>query len=459
VRIRAERGRLFLLPSGVAFCVGAEIVAAAWLAAPQPAYYLIRPVVVVAVLAVVVGMAASVFGRSSGPVALFAMFWLLIPGSGLAIATAVLLAGLVVWRLWHHRPLDVQAPVAVAAAVFLVAGLLPVIPLLSWSSSARAESEDALPQFLILVDGYPRADSLAELGVDVGGFVDALEARGFDHYPEATSKHDTTWQTLTLMFAGVDAPDRTPTVSEKRNARMSWRLPDGFAVIAPPQGSVTLPHLTPLNPGGLTILDAALLQDSAAASLVGGYIMDGLRARLNDSLDLLTTTDKRRVFAHLLAPHIPFLYDGDKSLDVVDCWPSCNPLNMSVDSAGVGGYLEWLNPRLIKAIDAILTNHPDAEIVIFSDHGGRFDPANSDEWHRVFLASRTPSRPQLFAKNPHPRAIIPHISSVGNPLPPAETFRPPIEKPSERWPLSERGLSFLLQPFCYQTPEKSFGTA
>ena len=64
--------------------------------------------------------------------------------------------------------------------------------------------------YLVLLDGYPRIDSLGELGIDNQPFIDELAVRGFDHYPEAGSAHGYTNLTLADMFAGeVVGPSTT----------------------------------------------------------------------------------------------------------------------------------------------------------------------------------------------------------------------------------------------------------
>lgn len=395
---------LIVVSVTTAFCVGGGMVLSTFMAAPQPVSHLLRPLIAVVLVAVLVGVVAQVFGRTSNFAAGAMSAWLVHPWSNMAAATAALVGVMIVWRLWHQRTPDVQIPVAVGAAVFLVAGALPVIPLISWSTPAHASEPDN-PVFLILLDGYPRADTLSSLGVDISGFVDDLEERGFDHYPSATSRYYLTEHTLTYMTTGISPPiDAT-----KRAMRDSWRLPAGFVAVAPPVGSATIPNVPVLNPGGLTMLDVALLRGSLAAPFVGDYVMDGMRSQLDRSLDVLATTNESRVFAHLLAPHIPFLYDGEKPRGMPGCWPDCNPFNpfdMTVNPVEIGGYLEWLNPRLLETVDAIIANHPTAEIVLFSDHGGRFDAENVEEHRRVFFAARTPGRPDLFADSPHPRAVL-----------------------------------------------------
>lgn len=68
--------------------------------------------------------------------------------------------------------------------------------------------------------------------------------------------------------------------------------------------------------------------------------------------------------------------------------------------------VEPLNPRLLEAVDSILERKPEATIVLFSDHGARYSLADPDEWHRSFLAARTPEHPALFADRPTPAGLL-----------------------------------------------------
>lgn len=406
----------YLRGSAVALSIAAGMVFAEFTVEPRPIDYLLRPLLFVAVLSIAVGLVAGHSGKAHLLVAAFVTAWFVQPGSPVAIGIAGITAALILYRLVRSTVVDVDKPLLIGAAVFLAAGVMPVVPLISWSTPAQAAG-GGKPTYLILLDGYPRADTLAGLGVDISPFLDELEQRGFDLYPDATSHHRWTYRTLTLMTTGQPmAADDWGTAAERKAARDSWRLPDGFVAVAPPAGSVTIPGVPVLNPGGPTLFEATLLQDSAVAGLSDDWIMDGFRYQLNRSLDLLGSTDEPRVFAHLLAPHTPFLYDAQgQPMPAPECWPNCitmeiraRDLEITVDewASGTAGFLAWLNPRLLEAIDSILDRYPDAEIVLFSDHGGRFDESDQDEWHRTFLAARSPTRPGLFTGSPHPGSIL-----------------------------------------------------
>lgn len=406
----------YVRPSAAALCVTAGIVFAEFSAEPRPVGYLVRPLIAAIVLSGVVGLAVSFLNGASVVAAMFLAAWLTQPFSSVALGLAFVVMVLIVYRLVRRRTFDADKPLLIAAAAFLLAGVVPVVPLISWFTPMQ-EAAEGVPTYLILVDGYPRADTLAALGVDISPFLDELEARGFDLYPDATSHHSWTYRTLTLMTTGQTmTSDDWGSAGERKAARDSWRLPNGFVAVAPPVGSVTIPGVPVLNPGGPTLFEAGLLQDTALAGWFGTWIMDGLRYQLNRSLEILGSADESRVFAHILAPHTPFLYDAHgRPMPPPECWPDCVTLEIRTDelgvtvdewAAGLGAYLSWLNGRLIETIDEIVARRPDVEIVLFSDHGGRFLESEQEEWHRTFLAARTPKRPGLFANSPHPGSIL-----------------------------------------------------
>jgi hypothetical protein len=146
-----------------------------------------------------------------------------------------------------------------------------------------------------------------------------------------------------------------------------------------------------------------------------------LRAHLDDSLRELVTTEARRVIAHLVSPHPPFLFSATNDPDYPQCWPMCDAFEtrfenldipLSTWSRLMSEQVHALNPRLLGAIDSIVLAHPDAVIVIFGDHGGRISADDTEEWHRPFLAARTPDYPWLFAREPGPDAILRILSET-----------------------------------------------
>jgi hypothetical protein len=169
-----------------------------------------------------------------------------------------------------------------------------------------------------------------------------------------------------------------------------------------------------VSAGGLNDFEVRLLGTSIAGMMTREWTADvvagSLRGHFEESLRLMVESTASRTFAHVLAPHPPFLYAGGLSA----CWPGCDifdvaasKLEISVDEWAdrMDGQLRAVNERVLAAVDQLLGDHPDAVIVLFSDHGGRYD-LELDEVHRSFLAARTPDHPGLLADEPHPHAVL-----------------------------------------------------
>lgn len=408
-----------LLPALAALFVAGGIVISDFLVEPQPLHYLLRPLLAIAAISLVVGLLASFFDTAAVPVAVLIVVWF-VDMSPVLIVAAVVLVVVVVYRLIRKETLDLSLPILAAAAVFFVVGAFPLLGVPRTTTVDSSSDEPA--RFLILLDGYPRADTLQELGVDISGFIEGLEARGFDYYPNTTSHHTRTYRTITYMLTGeAMAGDDWGTADERRQAREAWYLP-GYVTIAPPFGSAVFLNNPVLNPGGFTIFEAELLARSALRHWVGDWVMDGLRNQLDRSMEILASTEEEQVFAHLLAPHTPFLYTAEGEAEMVECWPVCSPVDIDAATfgytnedwaGGIAEYLSWLNPRLLETVDAIQANHPKAEIVLFSDHGGRFDDTNGAEWHKTFLAGYTPQRPGVFGTDPRTEQIVEILERAG----------------------------------------------
>lgn len=355
----------------MAFAVAAGVAMARY--GDAPVDFLTRPLLAAAVLGVVVGSLSTAAKHPATVAALVTLVVVDVLWGVLATA----LAG-VVWLVARIRQVNVNpdSAVTVGALTFFLVGAIPITPALWSSTTTEASTSPDNPVFLILLDGYPRIDSLADLGIDNSGFVAALEARGFDHYPNAYTLQGSTKETLTDMLGDP------------------WRLPSGFVAVASPMGDVAIPDTPTIGHVKISDLEIALIADSIAGPFTENLVMDGLRSHLVKSLDVLASTDERLVFAHIMSPHPPFLWGASYA-----CWPGCNIFVSTIEQSGMtlddwakgmSQTLDHLNPKLIDTVDSIIARHHDATIVLFSDHGGRYSITESDEWLRTFLAVRGP---------------------------------------------------------------------
>ena len=98
---------------------------------------------------------------------------------------------------------------------------------------------------------------------------------------------------------------------------------------------------------------------------------------------------------------------------MADCWPNCGIFRVTPITLGIS-LEEWVsrmerqlsavNGRVIAAVSEVLARHPDAVIVLFSDHGGK--SGGAAESRHTFLAALTPGQPRLFEAEPHPHALL-----------------------------------------------------
>lgn len=360
----------------------------------QP-HFLARPLLVVLLLSAGLAL-VSLLARSCAVAAALVLAGVIIAPHVAVLAGAMGLATLTALRLLRLQTWDLQRPALIVVAVlWTVSAGRAALATETGGGKLATLRDNGSPTYLILVDGYPNPATMTGRGVDLKPFISELEARGFDLYPDARTPHLSTRAVLTEMFNGMTAPA-------------------GFALIDSPIGHVRLDghHL---GPDVVSDFEVDLIGRSAAPVLAPAatreVVAAALRRHFDESLTLLSTTDEFKVFAHLLAPHAPFILDGEP---MPNCWPGCQPFNGHLDQLGITA-AEWnerlarqldaLNGRLLTTIDAIIERRPDAVIVLFSDHGMHptHDP---DALRRIFLAGRTPDRPMLFEDEPTPAGIV-----------------------------------------------------
>ncbi|HEX9738732.1 MAG TPA: hypothetical protein VGA91_05820 [Candidatus Limnocylindria bacterium] len=410
----------FLAGAAVAWLIMAGIVVGRFADEALPASYLIRPLAVAAALAVVIGVGTIVSGRHAAVTAAGAALLLSLAKPATALVLIGVIIALELLRRRRGLPVDSRRPVLVLAAVFFGVGFLRAAPLIDLPTAGEQVVLDGPPAYLILVDGYPRMDTLAALGIDNGPFVAALEEQGFDHYPNAHSVHGYTHKTLLAMLTGEVVQDGPSDAAEKRAIRARLLVPPGFTAIDPPVGHVTLSDGVHVDAGGITDFEAHLLAQSAAGTVLPdwtwAFLVSNLRIQLDDELDLIETSDSQQVIVHLMSPHPPFLFArGGTSAAKRGCWPDCLLFDSTIENLDISadewarrmeGQLDGLNARLLETIGRLLSAHPDAVIVLFSDHGGRYTFEEPEEWHRSFLSARTPGHPGLLSAEPRPDVIM-----------------------------------------------------
>ena len=291
--------------------------------------------------------------------------------------------------------------------------------------------------YLILLDGYPRGDVLAEtFTFDNAPFSDALEDRGFSVSPGARSNYRKTWATLASMFNGryLEELIGDQPVPNDPATQMRWvhslindgRMLDvfrerGYSIVTVPSAFTSAALLTSdttIDHGYVNELEANLIGRSPWAHLfrreADAMLGSAHRWATLDALDVAAeiaesnSEQPRFAFIHVLSPHTPFVLGDDLNQPphLAPCFPaSCSVWDATMAEIGIDfqeyrarliEQIRALNDRIVDTMDRIIAADPDGIVVLMSDHGSRYAMSDRQEHFKTFLAARAPGHDPLF---------------------------------------------------------------
>ena len=459
--------------------IAAAIVLTAWLDAAVSPYVAFRPLAVAILVAAALTGVAALITRSwqlggIAATAIIAVLWsrqLIEAASGIvgragpvvAVVWVALIAAVIALvvllgrrRHWTREGVTVglnraAALLVVAAIGFgLISGRLPAlvgdlrqgVPLDAWSGEGDASQPD---MYVILLDGYPRADVLDyAFDIDNSAFIEALAERGFDVADAAHS--DYLWTHVSVpsalnldyvedippMAAFIEGraarqPTLRHTVSDNEAFAIARELGfdtvavgSGFEEVAPRQADVYV------DSGNLNEFEISLLTSTFTGSILNLVAPDfgsgQLRERIQANLDALPEIAAKRdrppaiVWAHVPAPHQPVV-QGENGEPVVvpltDAWFADSPGERDEDPEEFReryrAQLPYLNDRILETIDGIVdASEVPPVIVLMADHGSASvvdwnetqpadaDPARLLERTGILFAALTPDREDVF---------------------------------------------------------------
>jgi hypothetical protein len=308
--------------------------------------------------------------------------------------------------------------------------------------SAPADAPDI---YLLMLDGYPRADTLAkDFAYDNRPFLDQMTELGFDVATESHSNYPMTLLTLSTVFNGRQlasiVPD--PPAQVQAQYRLLTRLinhgteldvlrQNGYEIVSIPSEFTEAALLSAdrvLDSGEMTTFEMAILASGSASRIpqVESLALDEHRARVFSTFTTLTKLAGERsprpklVFAHVVAPHPPIAFgrSGERPSPLACPVESCSPFSFG-DEYGdqlVGpmrDQIGWLNDTVLATVRGIQAESAKPPvIVIFSDHGLRNDPTDRDEMFRSILLAATPGRPGVFPNDASPVNILPRLRNA-----------------------------------------------
>ncbi|HEX2221767.1 MAG TPA: hypothetical protein VHK06_04515 [Candidatus Limnocylindria bacterium] len=313
------------------------------------------------------------------------------------------------------------------------ASLTPPVPAVARLTEAARPGGPNL--HLILLDGYPRADTLLEeFDFDNGEFLGGLESRGFDVSAGSRSSYRMTWQTvasmLNLRYLDELIPASDVPADEVAQERLLYELINrsefvtylkeaGYRVVSTPSpisGTDLYASADAVRTSGaISQLEVAMLRQSLLMPLLTdpmrAFIARNLRDGIEGAIASAATgidADTRPFLSwtHVAAPHAPYVVRADGGVrPLPPCYPrACYIWESARHLIGLEereyaglliGQVEFVNDRVLEVVDRIVEQDPDGVIIIFSDHGIRFDPGNPEEY-RVLFAARAPGREELF---------------------------------------------------------------
>jgi hypothetical protein len=261
--------------------------------------------------------------------------------------------------------------------------------------------------YLIILDGYARADILADIyGFDNRGFRDSLRDRGFYVAARSRSNYIQTGLSLAsilnmsyLDFLSEDlgelSDNRTPLARLIRWSRLREFLEQsGYSIVGLASGYrvtelenadvyLAAPVGAPTTLERLTLETSAtvVLRDLASAlgqpPLLPGY--EAHRERMLFSLETLKQVPQlpgpKFVLAHFLIPHPPFVFDANGNAP-----EQKYPFTMMDGSAFLGSTDEYIqgyrqqvaytNRVILEVVDAILSESAGPPVIVIQgDHG------------------------------------------------------------------------------------------
>jgi hypothetical protein len=300
-------------------------------------------------------------------------------------------------------------------------------------ASASVASASLPNIYLVQLDGYPGLDAVrATLGIDNESFGRSLEGLGFAVLRDSRSNYTQTWPTLASMFqmryledepslqsAPADLGEQRRRLAHLINhARAFDELrAHGYRITTMPSAfsSATLLTADRVSEGGeMNEFEELVLRKSGVIGTLGqwgqSWVASQARARVEAGIDALGEPPPAVptfVFDHVLAPHPPFLFEADGSpAPLRSCYPNPCPFWVA-DLAGtqttkpaygqaLQAELTYLNHRVLDRVRQLVAADPSAVVILFSDHGMRFDPEDTREHFQIFFAARTPGRVGVF---------------------------------------------------------------
>ncbi|MBC7876728.1 MAG: hypothetical protein H7Y59_06100 [Anaerolineales bacterium] len=280
--------------------------------------------------------------------------------------------------------------------------------------SKLVPSENPPDVYFFLLDSYARADLLSQAyGFDNSDFINELEQRDF-YVPRCSQSNYVRTEislgsSLNMQYlqdlSDVFAPDSTARRllwdSLKHNAVRYNFENMGYETVSFSTGFAWIDindadHYMSPPPvsSGMTEFEGLFLRTTAAryAQDLGwvdpDYILGvSFRDRFNNVFDNIENIAQMPQptfsYIHLISPHPPFVFDPNGNpTDPADFWNEQREYPKDLYQKGYLNQLQYLNKKMIQAIDTIVENSETPPIIIIQgDHGPWLQPKDKRMWN------------------------------------------------------------------------------
>ena len=382
--------------------------------------HLWRPLVALTVAALLLFGVLGLTRRWHAAALVTAMAVLALVGVYQVLVVLVVVAIIVSYQAIRRRTWDAYAgvtrPLNVIVGMWFVFALGSAIYASLPADLPEADPVGVTPGrnvYLVLLDGYQRADSLMEyFGFDNGSFFDDLEERGFTVAGNSHSPYTNTARVVPAILQQRPVEDFLEGDWDDGNEqhRLMMQLINhsptqeayeaaGYRTYSIVSGATGIDWRTAnevMESPWPSTFERYLLYRGVLRNLVPFDAMH--RASVLDgfaNLERSAGASPRFVFAHVMSPHHPYVFTADGS-PAAPCEQECDnhagPPN-PILADRLSAQTTYLNQLVLTAVDHIIDVDPEGIIVVFSDHGLRRDRDDMDEWYRTLFAARNATFP------------------------------------------------------------------
>ena len=333
----------------------------------------------------------------------------------------------------------------------------------AWLSPVSADRPDI---FVILSDGHGRADVLArDYGYDMRRLRSTLESLQFNESPNSHANHVLTRWSFSVLFNGRPlaelgqnmadvANEAVPPAALRGSSGIAFLKNAGYRIVAVHSGFAEvglMPTDVIIDPGPSNELERATVSETLLGRLLDPSDQYWLRAdadRIQGEVDAVESLAREPspeplfVFAHLPAPHAPYVFASDCSMRLQGYLTPTPPAVRDPTSTAIRVVAEadqtaCVDHLLSQAVRSIVAARPNAVVILLSDHGpdelvdwaAPAEPGLGNRFANLFWA-RTPGRSGLFPDDVTLVNVLPILFNAyfgtALPLHPDDLFLGPV---------------------------------